>query len=349
MSFVSLAPQFGKSPKGEYLKKILDSKHYSDGKFQNLIPTSMDMGLKDGIQVMYKWITNTDGRVPKAPLPVSFSDDKNVNNERVALTWFGHSAFLLKINEKKILIDPMLGPAASPVSFVTKRFAYEQALDLDKMSEVDAVILSHDHYDHLDYKTITQLKDRVNHFYTPLGVGSHLIRWGVDPSRISELDWWETANIEEVEVIAAPARHFSGRGLTDRNKTQWASWIIRNGDEKIYFSGDSGYGPHFREIGEKYGPFDFAMMECGQYNEKWEAIHMMPEQTIQASLDLNCRKVMPIHWGAFNLSLHAWTEPIERAIKAANGNDIDVITPRIGQLFNWNDSIDVKDQWWKGY
>ena len=241
---------------------------------------------------------------------------------------------MLEMDRLTLFLDPMLGSASSPVSFMSKRFKYEKPIDINSVPKLDAVILSHDHYDHLDYPTIMKLKERVTHFYTPLGVGSHLKRWGIDESIITELDWWESVEIGNLKLIAAPARHFSGRGLSDRNKTQWASWIINGANERIYFSGDSGYGPHFKEIGDKFGPFDFAMIECGQYNELWEAIHMMPEQTIQASLDLGANQMMPIHWSAFNLSLHSWTEPVVRASKAAHKHNVKMITPIIGEQFS---------------
>jgi L-ascorbate metabolism protein UlaG (beta-lactamase superfamily) len=263
------------------------------------------------------------------------------------ITWFGHSAILLQIDGKNILIDPMLGNAAAPVPFMTKRFPYVQSLDLDVLPEIDAIIISHDHYDHLDYQTILVLKEKVKHFYTPLGVGSHLRSWGVDASKITELDWWQSTDFEGLRFVATPARHFSGRSISDRNKTQWSSWVIVGAKEKIYFSGDSGYGPHFREIGTKYGPFDFAMLECGQYNERWEAIHMLPEQTVQAALDLKCKRMMPIHWGAFNLSLHSWTDPVERVTEAAAKHNLDVIVPVIGRRFSPAEDKFDTSYWWK--
>jgi L-ascorbate metabolism protein UlaG (beta-lactamase superfamily) len=348
MSFVKFAPQFGGSPNGHHLKEIEKSANFSEGRFRNQIETVMDLGFRSGTKVMYEWLFEGMERTPGKPLPVSFSDMEQPNDSSIKVTWFGHSAILLQIDGMNILIDPMLGDAASPVSFATRRFAYEQPIDLQSIPEIDAIVLSHDHYDHLDYKTILTLKDRVGHYFTPLGVGSHLRRWGVEPSKITELDWWETADFQGLSLVAAPARHFSGRGLTDRNKTQWASWVIFGKKEKIYFSGDSGYGPHFREIGEKYGPFDFAMMECGQYNEKWEAIHMMPEQTVQAAADLKCEVMMPIHWGAFNLALHSWTDPVERALAAANKKAINIYTPLIGKTFSPGEAMEAAEFWWRG-
>ena len=251
----------------------------------------------------------------------------------IYVTWYGHSAILLEIEGKRILIDPMLGPAASPVPFLTKRFEYEDPIDLDDIVDIDAVLISHDHYDHLDYPTISKIKDKVGHFYTALAVGEHLKHWGISSDKITELDWWQTSKIGHIELVATPARHFSGRGVTDRNKTQWASWVILGRHNRVYFSGDSGYAPHFSEIGDKYGPFDFTMMECGQYNEMWEAIHMMPEQTIQAHIDLKGKIMMPIHWGAFNLSLHDWTDPIERAKAEADRLGVTLLSPYIGDRF----------------
>lgn len=336
MAFINLSPQFGASPSGLHLKKISKSPNYDDNHFINLIPTNMEMNFRNGMGVMYKWLFNSQGRKPPKPLPVMF--DKNGQqlppNPHSRITWYGHSAIMLEMDRLTLFLDPMLGSASSPVSFMSKRFMYEKPIEINSIPKLDAVILSHDHYDHLDYTTIMKLKERVTHFYTPLGVGSHLKRWGIDESKITELDWWDSVEIGELELIAAPARHFSGRGLNDRNKTQWASWIIIGSNERLYFSGDSGYGPHFKKIGEKFGPFDFAMMECGQYNELWEAIHMMPEQTIQASLDLGAKQMMPIHWSAFNLSLHSWTEPVVRASKAAKKHNVKLITPVIGERFS---------------
>lgn len=347
IAFIKFAPQFGAPPDGTHLGTISQSSNYGKDQFKNLIPTNMDLDFKSGMGVMYEFMFKTGKREPDKPLPVQFDNDPNHKSDSLAvITWYGHSAILLEIDGKNILIDPMLGPAASPVSFMTKRFNYESPIDLESIQEIDAIIISHDHYDHLDYYSIMKLKDKVGHFYTALGVGSHLQRWGIEQSRITELDWWESADIDRIQIVATPARHFSGRGITDRNKTQWASWVIAGEREKIYFSGDSGYGPHFKEIGEKYGPFDFAMMECGQYNERWEAIHMLPEQTIQASMDVRCKAMMPIHWGAFNLSLHSWTDPVERALKAAQLQGVNIITPEIGQRFSPGVMGDY-NTWWR--
>ncbi len=213
------------------------------------------------------------------------------------------------------------------------------------LPSIDAILISHDHYDHLDYGSIRQLKDKTKYFFVPLGVGAHLQHWGVEASKITELDWWQSADIDGMTFTATPARHFSGRGLTDRDKTLWASWVIKGQDNNIYFSGDSGYRTHFKQIGEQYGPFDFTMIECGQYNEKWEAIHMMPEQSLQAHIDLQGKMMMPIHWGAFNLAVHPWKEPVERLLKAKK-EDMMIATPVIGESFVLSQAL-PDARWWE--
>lgn len=311
--FVSFAPQFGQSPKGDDLSRIEQSEHYENGEFVNLIETKMDLQFSKMPGLMLEFLNPPKGKNPEKPQPTRWDDGDNSNADSLTyVTWFGHSAVMVEMDEQVILIDPMLGESSSPVGFMTKRFGYQEPIDFDDLPHVDAIIISHDHYDHLDYESILKLKDKTDHFYTALGVGSHLKSWGVPADRITELDWWDTADQKGIKLVAAPARHFSGRGVLDRNKTQWASWIIQGENQKVYFSGDGGYGPHFKEIGEKYGPFDFAMVECGQYNEMWSAIHMMPEQSVQAAIDVKSKLAMPIHWGAFDLAPHVWQDPIVR-------------------------------------
>lgn len=343
--FVSVAPQFGSKPNGVHLIKIIASPQYNEGSFVNAIPTKLDMGFQTMFKSLKEFATAKNTR-PDKPLATSFNASYAPLADSIAqITWFGHSALLLELNGKKILLDPMLGPSASPVSFFGKRFDYSNEIKLSAFTQIDAVLISHDHYDHLDYSSIQALKNKVNHFYVPLGVGSHLLHWGIDASKITELDWWQTVLHEGIEFTATPARHFSGRGITDRNQTLWASWVIKGSSCNIYFSGDSGYGPHFKEIGERFGPFDFAMIECGQYNEKWEAIHMMPEQSMQAFLDVKGGILMPIHWGAFNLAVHTWTDGIERLQQANQQYKVPLVTPRIGISYSINKK-DTTGQWW---
>ena len=313
--FISFAPQFGAKPEGEHLEKVRESRHYQNGEFINLVETTLNFSCSNTAKIIRDFLT-VSNISPTQPLPVKFAEDTKMSTADTLafVTWYGHSAFLIEMEGKRLLLDPMFGPAASPVSFITQRYPYRKPINMEQFTKIDAVIISHDHYDHLDYPSIVKLKAHVNHFFVPLGVGSHLKHWGVPESKITELDWWESADFEHLTFIATPARHFSGRGLTDRKKTQWASWVLKGQYNNLYFSGDGGYAEHFKEIGKKYGPFDFTMIECGQYNQNWKAIHMMPEQSAQANIDLGGKVMMPIHWGAFDLALHKWSEPVIRLL-----------------------------------
>lgn len=347
--FVSFAPQFGAKSQGASLVRIESSPQYKDGSFVNALTTTLGMN-RDSILSTLKEFINAKNTRPDQPLPVDFSQEKTNPDSLVHVTWFGHSAVLLEIEGKRILLDPMLGPAASPVFFFGKRFDYQEPIDFAQFVNIDAVVISHDHYDHLDYGSIQKLNPNVKHFYVPLGVGGHLERWGVDSTKITELDWWESAEGGGLVFTATPQRHFSGRGLTDRNSTLWASWVVAGTNHKVYFSGDGGYGPHFKQIGQRFGPFDLAMIECGQYNVKWKDIHLMPEQTMQTFLDLRGAVLMPIHWGAFTLAVHPWTESVER-LNRANKTGVFIATPTIGSRYpvgtrqpttNWWESVGMK-------
>ena len=271
----------------------------------------------------------------------------NKQKSNVKVTWFGHSALLLEVNNRKIFLDPMLGKIPAPHPWLgSKRFNEDLPMKIEDIPQIDAVLISHDHYDHLDYWSITKLKDKVKMFYVPLGVAAHLKSWGVDESRIVELDWWEEAKFEELTFVSTPSRHFSGRGLFNKDSTLWCSWVIKSENTKIFFSGDGGYSKTFKEIGEKFGPFDLTLLECGQYNEGWSEIHMMPEETVQTHIDLRGELLMPIHWGAFKLSIHPWQEPVERLLKKANSLNVKVTTPKIGEPVILGKSV-PSSNWWK--
>ena len=344
--FVSFAPQFGQKPAGADLERVQQSKHYGEGGFVNLIETNMDIKLSKMPGMMLAFLSPPKGKNPNKPLPTDWDEGNESRIDSLSyITWFGHSAVMLEIDGKTILIDPMLGAASAPVSFMTQRFVYEEPINFEELAHIDAIIISHDHYDHLDYESILKLKDKTDHFFTALGVGSHLKSWGVSEENITELDWWQNADFKGLTFTATPSRHFSGRAINDRNKTQWASWVIKGSRDKIYFSGDGGYGPHFKEIGEQLGPFDFAMIECGQYNEQWAAIHMMPEESVQAGMNVKGEILMPIHWGAFDLAPHVWQDPILRFTKKAIEVNVNYVTPVIGGRFAVG--VDIpKEEWW---
>jgi L-ascorbate metabolism protein UlaG (beta-lactamase superfamily) len=239
----------------------------------------------------------------------------------------------MKTSGVVIMTDPVFN-RASPVVLIGNPFSLQNPIAIDDLPTVDAVIISHDHYDHLDYQAIKDLSERVDRFFVPLGVKAHLQRWGVNGERISELDWYESEFYRGVKLTLAPARHFSGRRFSNRNETLWGSWVIDSKTLKAYFSGDGGYSETFKIIGEKYGPFDIAFMENGAYNLNWANIHMMPEQTVQASIDLNARVLFPIHWSKFDLSVHPWDEPAIRITAEAKRRDVTVATPLIGEVFD---------------
>jgi L-ascorbate metabolism protein UlaG (beta-lactamase superfamily) len=342
--FTKTAHQFGKSAEGKALKRIQASKNYNGEVFVNLIPTHLDMNVSKLMRTIREFWAEKN-KLPPGLMPTNFTGGYTGGDSTIYLTWFGHSAILIEIEGKKIFFDPMLGPASSPVSFTNKRFDYREEIDFDEIPELDAIILSHDHFDHLDYGSILKLKDKTNMFFAPIGVGSHLVYWGVPAEKVMAMDWWESTEFMELELICTPSRHFSGRGLTDRNATLWASWVLKGKHESVYFSGDSGYGPHFKEIGKKYGPFKLSMIECGQYNEKWADIHMMPEESVKAGEDLNSEMIMPIHWAAFNLAPHTWNDPIIRASKEAEKRGLDLISPVIGKRNHVGFLIPNMD-WW---
>jgi len=343
--FMYTAPQMGQKPTGGDLERIKKSPFYGSERFINLTDTET-ASIGELMGTLPEYIRSSNGK-PKKPLPVRFGQNhQTVADSLCFITWYGHSAFLLEIDGKRILIDPMFGKSPSPFPFGSRRFDYEKPIPLHEITDIDAVILSHDHYDHLDYPTILALKDEVGHFYVPLGVGSHLKKWGVQGELVTELDWWQSTEHQGIQLIACPARHFSGRGFSDRNATQWSSWVIKSDHQNIFFSGDSGYGQHFKEIGEKYGPFNLAMMECGQYNKAWEAIHMMPEQSVLAGKEVNAQLVMPIHWGAFKLSIHEWTDPIIRFKNESERMNLPIINPVIGERFCLGQNFPRKE-WWR--
>ncbi|TXR73355.1 hypothetical protein DN400_17265 [Bacillus sp. AR8-1] len=315
-------------------------------KYTNQIHTDMSFKPKDIISLMTDYFKIKSNLRPIKGLPIVLSNKDNEPLESV--TWFGHSASLLKIEGKKLLLDPMFGDASSPFPlFNSKRYSGAFSLERDDLQEIDAIIISHNHYDHLNYKSIMQLKDRAKHFYVLTGVAQYLIKWGVSPSKISEHNWWEEITFDNIKLVCAPARHFSGRGMTDRDRSLWCSWLILGQETKIFFSGDSGYAPHFKEIGDKYGPFDLTLMECGQYDSRWSAIHMLPEETVQAHIDVKGGLLLPIHWGAFTLALHEWSDPIERVTKEANRLGVKITTPQIGESITLKSTNYPSSAWWK--
>ncbi|WP_027084722.1 MBL fold metallo-hydrolase [Cohnella panacarvi] len=345
---IKLHPPLGARATAADRIKLESSVNRHGGKFVYPLPTPMNMPPGTMLKVMGEMIKGSPNRKPRGAVPMNRLGPRQLKDRQTQAIWFGHSAFLLKLGGLTLLLDPMFGKAPSPFPFIGgKRYGGKLPFDIDELPEIDAVILSHDHYDHLDYGSIRKLRGKVKQFIVPLGVGAHLVRWGIARDRIVEADWWDELAYEGLKLACAPARHFSGRSVNDRYATLWCSWVIESEEARIYFSGDSGYGPHFKQIGEKYGPFDLTLMECGQYDTRWHLIHMLPEETVQAHQDVGGKLMLPIHWGAFTLALHDWTDPIERVLKAAAASGVTVTTPRIGQSVPIGSSNYPSDKWWK--
>ena len=346
---IKLSPQFGATPSGARLELMERSANYRDGKFQNPIPTPMgtatDMA-KGGLD----YFRGGQQRQPDAPLPALQLKREGFagSNKQLRLAWLGHSTVLINIDGVVILSDPVFGKhRASPVPlFGPKPFPFTVDNPLEQLPPVDLVLISHDHYDHLDHRTVLRLKDRVRMFFVPLGVGARLEGWGVPLAKITELDWGEQGTHAGLTLTATPARHFSGRSALDRDGTLWTSWVIRGPRRRVFFGGDSGYFDGFKAIGKEHGPFDVTLLECGAYSKYWPTIHMLPEQTARAHLDLGGKLLLPIHWGKFNLSLHGWTEPAERLLAAAAEHGATVITPRVGAHVVPAEAAPV-ERWWR--
>lgn len=345
-----LYPAFGGRASKAERAAISRSLQYRQGKFVYPFPAAVKESSPGGsFSILKDFIKGNKNSRPKQPLlPQPLLTGSIQQSKQTQVTWFGHSAVLLEIGGVTLFLDPMLGRVPSPFPFIGgKRYSKQLPIELADLPPIDAVLLSHDHYDHLDYGTIRQLQQKASMFIVPLGVGAHLKRWGVSGERIREFDWWDEVHYAGLTLTSAPARHFSGRSLLDRNSTLWCSWIIQGAQTRIFFSGDSGYGPHFAEIEQKYGPFDLTLMECGQYDLRWADIHMMPEQTVQAQIDLQGKLMIPIHWGAFTLAMHDWTEPVERVLRAAKQHGLRLATPRIGESVLVGAAEYPSSLWWR--
>lgn len=351
VAFTGLSPQLGGTPTKADRQRFAQSGHYVDGEFKNLLSTK---ALTEGntASVLWNFIfhKNPCSR-PPGPLPTQPLDSLTIVQKTPALTrvtWFGHSASLVEMAGQNILLDPMLSVEMGPLPLVTpKRYNPRLAITPEQLPQIAAVLISHDHYDHLDYQTIRKIKGKVGHFYVPLGIGAHLRAWGVAPARITEMNWGDSARLPGITLRCTPSRHFSGRGLTNRNSTLWCSWVIKGPAKRIFYTGDGGYGPHFAAIGAQYGPFDLALVECGQYDRQWAEIHMRPEQSVQAARDVRAAAMLPVHWGAFTEANHAWNESVARASAEAARLGQPLTTPRLGEPVTLGPGPLPTALWWR--
>jgi len=341
--YVLHLPVFGRLPEGERLARIKLLPNYKGDALDNISLTPMK---PEGVSyfMMFKaLLKGNPNKLPPAALPFvkpDFSDSPGTK-----ITWFGHSSYLLQVENVRILVDPVFSRSTSPFSFIGNRnFEGTDFIHAADFPEIDVLVITHDHYDHMDYQSILQLKDKVKHVVTSIGVGQHLERWKLVASRITELAWNETATVAGLKFTATPGRHFTGRSF-QRNRTLWSSFVLESPAGKIFLGGDSGYDTHFKEIGEQHGPFELALLECGQYHEYWPFIHMFPEDTVKAAKDLKARVLMPVHWGKFSLALHDWNDSIIRVTNSAEEQQQLIATPMLGETVAVGANYPVK-KWW---
>lgn len=341
-------PQFGQAASGERLERIKKSKHYRDGAFNNLTYTPT---LTEGYSmtgVMYDFLFKKNPRQkPEKAIPSVKTDLKDLPADSNVVVWFGHSSYYMQVDGLKILVDPVFSGNASPIAGTTKAFEGTNTYGVNDLPEIDYLLISHDHYDHLDYSTIKELKGKVKNVICGLGVGAYFEQWGHKPEIISERDWNETIEISDgIMIHTLTARHFSGRTFK-RNNTLWLAYLIETPTQKIFIGGDGGYDSHFAEIGKRFGTIDLAILENGQYNKAWHAIHCLPEEVVQAAKDLNARRVMPVHSAKFSLALHSWDEPLNEVSRLSKLNNLPLVTPVIGEVVWMKDEEQVFREWWR--
>ena len=330
---------FGALPSGKSLEKVKASKNYVDGEFKNkesteLLTDTKKTPIKRLLEFAFE--KDPEGTVPDSELLSIKTDLKSLEPNEDVMVWFGHSSLFIQIAGKKILVDPVFSKYASPVPFTNKAFDGTNIYDVDDLPEIDILLITHDHYDHLDYPTIKKLKDKVNKVIVPLGVDAHLLRWGFDKDKITTVDWDDEVTIDDnLKIHALESRHFSGRSFSNRNQSLWVAYLIEekleNKDYKLFLSGDGGYSGRFKEFKERFGKIDFAAMESGQYNKEWALIHSSPEDVVMASQDMEVENLFPIHNSKFKLSNHTWDDPLKRLDKLTENTNLKLLTPMIGE------------------
>ena len=343
-------PQFGGELTGERLARARANPHRRDGAFVNPLPPA-SYTWDDVKNLVQGQFFGDEVREPPSAIPVLGVVPASLQaappNPGLRAFWIGHASVFIEIDGVRVLVDPIFSDYASPFDFGPKRF-HPPPIALAELPPIDAVLITHDHYDHLDMRTIEQLARGNTEFFVPLGIGAHLERWGVSPRRIHELEWGQQQSIGAVRFVSTPSRHYSGRRLGDRNATLWTSWSVIGARHRFYVSGDTGYSDHFRAIGEQFGPFDLAFVKVGAYGPgaPWLDIHMSAEDAVRATRDVRARRLFPVHWGTFNLAFHAWDEPIRRTVAAARASQVEVVTPRVGEIVD-ADAPFASSAWWE--
>ncbi|MFO0758477.1 MAG: MBL fold metallo-hydrolase [Byssovorax sp.] len=339
---------FGSLPAGARLERMQDSPRFSGGFFRNTAPVSATLQPGSRLSTVADFLFGGQRRTPGAPLPSESPLDRwqRAPSSGLRATWLGHSTVLVEIGNRRILTDPVWADRASPFSFAGPKRFQPVPVAIDSLPPLDAVIISHDHYDHLDHLAVTALARRGVPFIVPLGVGAHLEAWGIPAAQITELDWWESASVADLTITAAPSQHFSGRGTRDRNRTLWASFAVRGPRHAFFYSGDTGFTPEYTTIRDRLGPFDLVMLEVGAFHPSWGTVHLGPENALKAHALLGGGAFLPVHWGTFNLAIHAWDEPAETLLALAPRHDVQLLMPRLGAPVEpaFTDRV---DPWWR--
>ncbi|MCC8147029.1 MAG: MBL fold metallo-hydrolase [Bacteroidales bacterium] len=340
-------PKFGKTPRGERLERVKNSKNYKDGKFQNQIETPQLTSDKSFVASVYEFIFRDSKTVrPDKELPVIKTNLHQLDKNKDLLIWLGHSSYFIQIESKRILVDPVFYSAA-PLAFLNKPFSGVEIYKPEDIPHIDYLIITHDHWDHLDYETVLKLKERTGKVICGLGVGEHFEYWGFDKEKIIEMDWYENVDTgDNLSVYCLPSRHFSGRGLSP-NQSLWASYMLETLDQKIYISGDGGYDNRFQEISKQFPEIDLAILENGQYDNGWRYIHLMPEEVAKAAKELNAKRLLTVHHSKYALANHPWNAPLKDIAEANDKESLHLITPRIGEVVFLKDTTQTFQRWWE--
>ncbi|MFC1673446.1 MBL fold metallo-hydrolase [Pseudomonadota bacterium] len=332
---LSNCSSFGGTISGERLKRVQASPHYYDGAFANIQPHP-PLKASEFWDYLVEQLSGDQVRVPPSDLPVTAIVPASLQSPpttELRAIWLGHSSVYIELDGLRFLIDPVFSGYASPLDGIGPKRFHPSPIALTDLPLIDAVIVSHDHYDHLDMDTVQYLSSKGTRFIVPLGVGAHLDEWAVPKNQITELDWWETTDLNGLTIICTPAQHYSSRGLFDYKKTLWSSWSVIGSEQRFFYSGDTGFADHFEQIGNRFGPFDLSIIKIGQYGpgDSWVYSHMNPEEAVKAHIAVQAGRMLPVSWGTFNIAFHDWNEPIVRTVKAAKEQEVDLLTPRLGE------------------
>ncbi len=348
--FMALWPSFGGKVEGARLARAQTSPHFSDGKFANVIPqSSTEPG--QAWDYIKRQFGGDEQRHPPSAIPVVPIEPAFFQagpSDGLRAIWLGHASVYVEIDGYRVLLDPVLSDFASPIQGIGPERFHPSPVDLEALPKIDAVLISHDHYDHMDMTTIRHLAANGAHFYVPLGAGAHLERWDVPADQFTELEWGEAANLGSLQIISTEARHYSGRGILDHKDTFWTSWSLVGPAHRAFYSGDTGFSDHFQKIGTQYGPFDLSLIKIGAYGPgaAWEDIHMSAQDAVRAHVALGAERMLPVHWGTFNLGFHDWDEPIRLTKAAAAEQGVALVTPRVGEVVT-SGEVFISTDWWE--